>query len=145
MSEVLRECPICKTGQYVYVIPFDGESDKLVCACNVCGASTGACDTEEEAERQWNILVGNRRAEPENKPLTLDELRQMDGEPVWTVITIGCDNAYGCELVGEFGKSPDDRETISMCNLIDGTYDVFADLYGKTWLAYRRKLESEGA
>ena len=25
----------------------------------------------------------DRRAEPENKPLTLDELRQMNGKPVW--------------------------------------------------------------
>ena len=30
----------------------------------------------EKAER-------NRRPAPENKPLTLEQLRQMDGEPVW--------------------------------------------------------------
>lgn len=27
----------------------------------------------------------NRRPAPENKPLTLEQLRQMDGEPVWVV------------------------------------------------------------
>ena len=82
------------------------------------------------------------RPTPENKPLTLDELRQMDGEPVWTV-TIGCDNVFGCELVGEISVGPENREVISMCNLLDGTYDVFADLYGKTWLAYARNPEQE--
>ena len=34
--------------------------------------------TEEIAIAAWN-----RRTQPENKPLTLDELKQMDGEPVW--------------------------------------------------------------
>lgn len=29
------------------------------------------------------IVEWNRRAAPENKPLTLDELQGMDGEPVW--------------------------------------------------------------
>jgi len=84
----------------------------------------------------------NLRPAPENKPLSLEELRQMGGKPVWTV-TLGIDNVYGCELIGEFSDGPEHREIISMCNLMDGTYDVFADLYGKTWLAYARKPELE--
>ncbi|WP_099206206.1 hypothetical protein [Scatolibacter rhodanostii] len=38
---------------------------------------TVGLDTKEAAER-WN-----NRSTPENKPLTLEQLRQMDGEPVW--------------------------------------------------------------
>ncbi len=33
----------------------------------------------------------NRRPAPENKPLTVDELRQMDGEPVWVVFAGNAD------------------------------------------------------
>lgn len=86
------------------------------------------------------VAEGIRRASPANPPLTLEQLREMDGEPVWT-FTIGCDTIYGCELVGEFANGPDGRETIRMCNMLDGPYDVFTDLYGKTWLAYAHRKD----
>jgi len=38
------------------------------------------CKGKEQAIEAWN-----RRAAPPNEPLTLDELREMDGEPVWIV------------------------------------------------------------
>lgn len=79
---MLNSCPICKTDMYVYVTPGNGLSTKFVCGCNVCGASTGACDTEIEAERQWNILVEGA-VEPELRALALEELREMDRKPVW--------------------------------------------------------------
>lgn len=31
------------------------------------------------------VWVSGKKAAPENKPLTLEQLRQMDGEPVWVV------------------------------------------------------------
>ena len=56
-----------------------------------------------------------------NEPLTLDELREMDGEPVWLV------NQNGGRWV-----------------IMSGVYlwnsRKNAD-YGKTWLAYRQKPE----
>ena len=56
-----------------------------------------------------------------NEPLTLDELREMDGEPVWLV------NQNGGRWV-----------------IMSGVYlwnsRKNAD-YGKTWLAYRQKKE----
>ena len=56
-----------------------------------------------------------------NKALTLDELREMDGEPVWLV------NQNGGRWV-----------IMSGAYLWDSRKN--AD-YGKTWLAYRQKLE----
>lgn len=135
MSE-LRECPICETDQYVYVIPFGGESDKLICTCNVCGASTGACDTEEKAKRQWNILVGNRRAQPDNPPLSLEQLRQMDGEPVW--IEFFTQNAKNGKFAG--WTIVDNRfESQEFMN----EHHLKFSFYGKSWLAYEHKPEKD--
>ena len=58
------------------------------------------------------------------EPLTLDELRKMDGEPVWLV------NQNGGRWV-----------IMSGAYLWDSRKN--AD-YGKTWLAYRQKPEEDG-
>lgn len=60
----LRACPICKTDMYVYSYPSPVGGDKITCGCNVCGASVGPCETEEEAERKWNKLVGYKHSFP---------------------------------------------------------------------------------
>jgi len=76
-----------------------------------------------------------RRAAPENKPLTLEQLRQMDGEPVW-VVMIGEAKPPICEIVVECYKNG-----IKMASTEDtDDYGAF-DLYGKTWLAYARRQE----
>jgi len=67
-----------------------------------------------------------------NEPLTLEELRQMDGEPVWIeVILPRCGNDKEWALVFVGG---------GFCRTSVGNIAFFA-LYGQTWLAYRRKPE----
>ena len=83
------------------------------------------------------IAAWNRRAQPSEKPLTLDELRQMDGEPVWTTgIGANGNKRYWCLVMVK-------RESV---------YTVICDemvqvgvfyQYGKTWLAYRAKPKEE--
>ncbi len=71
----------------------------------------------------------NRRPEPANAPLTLDELRGMDGEeidaydlsPVSETLIV---DAYDCSASSKYQRRYFDN-----------------DSYGKTWLAYRRKPE----
>lgn len=66
------------------------------------------------------------------EPLTLDELRQMDGEPLWVQFLhnkIGC-----CDLIGCY-NSEFIRFYQSGLLLIDE--------YGKTWIAYRQKPEED--
>lgn len=83
------------------------------------------------------IAAWNRRAQPENKPLTLDELRQMDGEPVYTV-GVGANRTkrYWC-LVMLARKS--------VCAVIgDEMVCVGAFCqYSETWLAYRSKPKED--
>ena len=62
-----------------------------------------------------------------NDPLTLDELREMDGEPYWHV--------------GLRDDLTTPHWAILPSNVAQRPQDYF---YGKYWLAYRRKLEEVG-
>ena len=78
-------------------------------------------------------------APPPNPPLTLEELREMDGEPVW----ISPVNANGkvparWMLVSGYNPNKDIYLFAPSCNITQG-YN--GKSYGKIWLAYRRKPE----
>ena len=66
-----------------------------------------------------------------NEPLTQEELREMDGEPVWIVPMRGSGGFCTWMLV--------DAE-YELCREAHGEMAVFENC-GKTWLAYRRKPE----
>lgn len=66
-----------------------------------------------------------------NEPLTQEELREMDGEPVWIVPMRGSGGFCTWMLV--------DAE-YELCREVHGEMAVFENC-GKTWLAYRRKPE----
>ena len=66
-----------------------------------------------------------------NEPLTLDELRQMEGQPVYIV-----ENTEYWAIVNSFDQAG--VYLLSYGNPDD--YGYFG-LYGKTWLAYRQKPE----
>lgn len=69
---------------------------------------------------------------PPNDPLTLEELRDMGGEPVF--------------IMRMESDEPTDRDwalvdlKYDMCRTVTGGMAIF-ELYGSTWLAYRRKPE----
>ena len=64
-----------------------------------------------------------------NQPLTLEELRQMDGEPVWV-------QSPG---VPEYGRWAIVEGVGENCLFLHD--DFTCHDYGKTWLAYRQKPE----
>ena len=66
-----------------------------------------------------------------NEPLTLDELRRMEGQPVYIV-----ENTEYWAIVNSFDQAG--VYLLSYGNPDD--YGYFG-LYGKTWLAYRQKKE----
>lgn len=74
-----------------------------------------------------------------NEPLTIDELREMDGEPVWVEViepTVG--KKSGWALVYP-------PNTISGAAVQRWTSPLWYNEYGKTWLAYRFKKEEAHA
>lgn len=83
------------------------------------------------------LAISTLRAQQEtekNEPLTLDELREMDGEPVYIVYLYPGYGKYfhGCwEIIERAGKWG--------WNGIHGEY--FESNYESMWLAYRRKPE----
>ena len=81
----------------------------------------------------------NVPAKTPNEPLTLEQLREMDGEPVYVVpLNEFYDLGKWCVL----GVSPNEDYS---CALVPGINDWvwrFKD-YGKDWLAYRHPKEGE--
>lgn len=71
----------------------------------------------------------------ENASLTLEELRKMDGEPVWIVSLTDDFTSWGIVRVTEMGES--------WSLAVAGTSRIigFKDDYGETWTAYRSKQE----
>ena len=122
MSEKLLSCPFCGG------IPAAVEDGYKAIAvhCFNCGADITA-ESEKKARAAWN-----RRAQPENKPLTLDELKQMDGEPVWVMHQDGSGDRWGIVQDTEYG----------LCAVVDDdTAYWFTDVCGT--IAYRSKPKEE--
>lgn len=72
-----------------------------------------------------------------NEPLTIEQLRGMDGEPVW-IVGIGGRNWYGP------GWAIVDREN-DLVRTVKNWNPVFFEKYGERWLAYCRPPEGEEA
>lgn len=100
--------------------------------CLGCGyehrCSTHGCAIIKQAVERLEQLTG---PEP-NIPLTLEELRELDGEPVWVIPLDDFDILPANYLVNAYAEQI----------VVDkfGAYLDFED-YDKTWIAYRRKPE----
>lgn len=88
---------------------------------DVDGVSINRICELAQAEKDGQLMI----LQP-NDPLTLEELREMDGEPYWHV--------------GLRDDSPPPHWAILPSNVAKCPQDYF---YGKYWLAYRRKLETQ--
>ncbi len=118
----LKPCPFCGGKAEMFSLKY--MANEHFVRCSQCDSSTHGQKTKEEAMEIWN-----RRYEPPNEPLTLDELRQMDGEPVWTE-KFGWQVCYGLENCdGIFSMRTGSNSHIPM------------QTYGLEWLAYRRRPE----
>ena len=77
-----------------------------------------------------------------NEPLTLDELRQMDGEPVWVSISNNWRESGVSEgwCIVRF-HSEDDRVRVYVYDTRHGARFFAQQDYGESWIAYRQKPE----
>lgn len=134
MNDGLKPCPFCgKLGDCNNVGVCDKDGNALWWVeCPDCGCNTAGHKTRESAVAAWN-----RRAEPANEPLTLEELQQidsLDAQPVFAMWRIDESDEFAEDKWYICGDNP------------RGIFDCFSDGhlfedYGKTWLAYRRKPE----
>lgn len=116
------------------------ETGSLICLG--CGrehnCSTHGCAIMKEAADALEQLT--RRATTENKPLTLDELRKMDGERVWTKF-----RGLGMYGLVAYHSDPDgdDGDDVYITNNLGGrsTYEEVLN-QGGTVYAHNPKEES---
>ena len=90
--------------------------------------SCESCRMEHVQLREWLAELRYIKRK-RNAPLTLDELRKMDGEPVWV-------QSPG---VPEYGRWAIVEGVGENCLFLHD--DFTCHDYGKTWLAYRHKKE----
>ena len=87
------------------------------------------------AEALENLLTersAQQKAE-KNEPLTLDELQQMAGEPIWV------ENSSEKHAEG-FADEWALVSTSPHARVVESTRTIYRlEYYGKTWVAYRRK------
>lgn len=144
MNNTLLPCPFCggdariKSRYIGYGSVGLGARDWYTVECNECRAKSDEYGAELEAITAWN-----RRAKPENKPLTLDELLRMKGEPVWVsdIDPFSQDKCSCWAIVGDAEEAGIELYD----KFCDKNYIDFgaSELYGKTWLAYRAKPKEE--
>ena len=74
-------------------------------------------------------------AKEPNEPLTIEQLREMDGEPVW-IVDVGPHKWYGP------GWAIVDRDNC-LVRTVKNWNAVFFEKYGERWLAYCRPPERQ--
>ena len=124
----LRPCPFCG-GHGVKVLELL-HGGVYYAFCDICNAATRCFDTPKNAAEAWN-----RRAEPENRVLTLEEATGSE-DPVWletretlrvTDVCIAADSRYA-EVYTIGSRIP---------------YLMLLDSYGQTWRCWLRKPTAE--
>ena len=121
--------------------------EQLKQAMEVCelGALTLPDQVDALMDAARAILQEISTLTPPNEPLTLEELREMSGHPVWVKQLKGlsvCDTDWA---VVEFRLEPDVKHD-KIRVWWPGSEDEDTpseDDYGKTWIAYRRPPEVE--
>lgn len=92
--EELKACPFCGNAN-VQISPYDGGKTAI---CMDCLCRTPTYSGDDALEK--SITAWNRRSAPENKPLTLEELREMDESPIWVAEL----EQWAIATVDEYGK-----------------------------------------
>lgn len=104
-------------------------------------ASGRVCSLREgEAQEYHKMALAAFRAQQEaekNDPLTMEELRGMDGEKIYVHYT---DGFYTDEDGAYFGKF---EQLVRDCDGKLTACSLPLEYYSKTWLAYRHKPKEE--
>lgn len=85
------------------------------------------------------LAVAALRAQMEaekNEPLTLDELREMDGDKVYIQFIGACKGFYDDEYAPYYGKY---EQYVQKYNGMLRACDLPLKYYGESWFAYRHK------
>lgn len=102
--------------------------------CPMCMTPLTDEAVEMVMERLEALKNGEGNNVPTNEPLTIEELRKMDGEPVWVEFEDGSGGLWGIVHITIFAQ-------IVFANGLHCT--IGERYYGKSYKAYRRPPEGE--
>lgn len=126
----LRQCGSVGAGCDGFQFESGGDTDGVWCFDALMLAAADRLEGYVDRCKRYAEEIMELREQQSNDPLSLDELRQMDGEPVWVVWLDGRLKSRW-HIVGS-------SLWIEMFTEWDGAFSLD---YGKTWLAYRHKTE----
>lgn len=87
------------------------------------------------------IAALRAQQEAENpKPLTLDDLREMDGEKIYIKYIDACEGFYDDEYAPYYGQH---EQYVQKYNGMLRACDLPLKYYGKSWLAYLHKPKED--
>lgn len=133
-TDILLPCPFCGGEEEILSGHERDIPPYFYGRCKMCGSRSETKFSKEEA-----ITACNRRYEQPNEPLTIEKIKHMEGEPVY-IEDLENDGETSCwAIVGKYDADGIDLiDKYCDKNYVD--YGSF-NLYGKTWLAYKRKPE----
>ena len=139
MSETPK-CPYCGAElEVTHAFVNDATAaHKLVytCFCRECGVYTPKRSTPEEA-----ISAALHRAEPEMRPLTLEEIYAKIDDEDWNVVWIEGQDSQKAELMCPFYK---EENKIAFCAPpFVRVWEETISRYGKSWRCWPRKPTPE--
>lgn len=91
-----------------------------------------------EANRAALAALREKQERENPKPLTEDELRQMDGDKIYIQYIGTCKGFYDDEYAPYYGQC---EQYVQKYNGMLRACDLPLKYYGETWIAYRHKPE----
>ena len=134
--EKLKRCPFCGGEAMIEDWTCAYEIGTSI-RCSTCGAAIHEGIEDGNGCHDRAVKAWNRRAQENPQPLTLEELQEMDGEPVW----IDYMDGFATWRIIESVDNPD--KPYARIHFYETIWKHLFD-YGKTWLAYRTKPERSG-
>ena len=108
-------------------------------------SGTGYFGSAIENKKIADYLIANGvTVQERNDPITMDELRKMDGEPVWVSVSKNWRESGVSEgwCIVRF-HSEDDRVRVYIYDTRHGARFFAQQDYGISWLAYRQPPKGE--
>lgn len=112
-----------------------GKAQALYVECNPCPPHASCCmkDIPSRAAFIINYCPECGRPLAPSEPLTLEQLKEMEGKPVWTQFIDGSGGCWGLIATSELGLHAITGDCSSQ----------WESWYGITWIAYERKPKEE--
>ena len=139
LDEVIKNFEICRKAR-LNLIRCDGctyadEDNALCIACNEVDVLLYLRGYKED-KNDLTALRAYWAEQQANNPLTWDELKAMEGKPIWVEL-LGKGRWKGWDVIGGF----DDDEFGKAMVTVRGD-DYYLDDLSKTWQAYRKEREA---